>query len=246
MFTVPELYSIGSLVLPLHTLLLVLIGVASYTFVKYICKKKDIPYKPLGDILFNGILTYLLVWKFSHILLDPFAVFNNLSLLILSNGGLWGHMLGGLATLFVIYRSAKKTNFSLLLFSDLFMYGLLLTFTVYWLVLRSYGLPTTMPWGINFSGSMAFYHPVHLYQFLLGAFILLYLSTQKLSFGQGRYAGLSLFYLGIGLLIISNFSIRIHTFWGLGVMQWGYILISTIGLLLMMYSSSSKQENIQF
>jgi hypothetical protein len=245
MFTIPELYSIGSLVLPLHTLLLGLISVASFTFIKYTCKKKDLLHKTWTDILFNGVLTYLLVWKFSLILLDPFAVLNNLSLLILSNGGVWGHVIGGFVTLYVVYLSAKKANFPLLLFSDLFMYGLLITLTVYWLILRSYGLPTTMPWGIGFSGSMASYHPVNLYQFLLGAFILLYLSTKKLSFGQGRYTGLSLFYLGIGLLVNSNFTIKIHTFWGLGVIQWGYIAISLVGLLLMIYSSSSKQEHLQ-
>jgi hypothetical protein len=243
MFTIPELYSIGSFVLPLHTVILALIALAGFTFITYTCKKDDIPHKPWGEILFNGILTYLLVWKFSHILFDPLAVFNNLSLLILSNGGVWGHVIGGLATLFVIYRTAKKENYSLLLFADLFMYGLLITLTVYWLILRAYGLPTSMPWGISFIGSVTSYHPIHLYQFLLGALILLYLSTKKLSFGQGKYTGLSLFYLGIGLLAISNFSIKLHTLWGLEILQWGYIAISIVGLVFI-YSSSSKQEII--
>jgi hypothetical protein len=242
MFTIPELYSIGPFILPLHYLILALLGFSVVYFISYKCKKEDIPYKPWSEILFNGILTYFLVWKFSFILTDPLALFNNLSLLILSNGGLVGQILGALASLFVVYRTSRKANYSLLLFSDVLMYWLLITLTIYWLLLRAYGLPTTLPWGIGFSDSITVYHPVHLYQFLLGTSILFYLSAKRLPFGQGKCAGLSLFFLGVGLLMISNFTINIYTLWGLGTLQWMYIVMSTLGLSLLYIKVNDKQK----
>lgn len=229
MFTIPELYSLGPFLLPLHTLFFVLTGVLAIFFVASVCRRLDLPFQPWKDILLNGLITYILVWKLSYLLLDPMVIFSNPLKLLLANGGVIGHILGATLALFIIYRSAKKENYSLLLFFDLFMVWLLLTLSAYWLFLRAYGLPTTLPWGIYYGDSVEAYHPIHIYQFLISALLILYLYFKKISFGQGSYTSLSLILLGLGLLTLSNLTYQMNDYLGLSISQWLYILLSLIG-----------------
>lgn len=233
MITIPELYSIGPFLLPLHTLLFILLGVLAALAVASICKRLDTPFQPWKDILLNGLITYLLVWKLSYLLLDPMTLISNPLRLILANGGVMGHILGAILALYVIYRSTKKESYSLFLFFDLFMYWLLITLSAYWLILRAYGLPTSLPWGLSYSGSVNAYHPIHIYQFLISALIFLYLHLKKLPFGQGKYTSSSFILLGIGLLTLSNLTFQVSSFLGLSISQWFYIFIALIGFSLM-------------
>jgi hypothetical protein len=238
MFTIPEIYSIGPLLLPLRTLLFILIGILATFAVSSICKRLHTPFQTWKDILLNGLITYLIVWKLSYLLLDPMILLNNPIRLILANGGVIGHILGAALALFVIYRSAKKANYSLFMFFDLFMFWLLITLSVYWLIIRAYGLPTNLPWGIRFSDSSLAYHPIHIYQFLLSASIFLYLHLKKLPLGLGKYTTRSLLLLGIGLLLLSNLTLQLSSFLGLSILQWFYILLALTGFGLIQFKKT--------
>lgn len=240
MFTLPELYSFGPFLLPLHPILFFLIGILVTFFVAAICRRLDFLFQPWKEILLNGLITYFLVWKFSYLLLDPMVLISSPTRLLLADGGIIGHILGVTLALIIIYRSAKKEGYSLLLFFDLFMVWLLLTLSAYWLLLRAYGLPTNLPWGIQYGDSVEAYHPIHFYHFLLSSFLLLYLYVKKIPLGQGTYTNLSLIILGLGLLSLSNFAHQMNIYFGLSVSQWLYIMLSLIGFGLEFMQSKTK------
>lgn len=243
MLIIPEVISIGSFVLPLHYLLFTIIGYSATYFIYQKSKSLNVSHKTWLEILINGLIAYIVVWKFSFILFDPLSIIRNPSLILLGTGGFFGNILGIFIGLVVIVRSAKKVNYSYLLFVDLFMYWLLITLTVYWTIISSYGLPTNLTWGIGFENSVMKYHPIHWYTLLLGTSVLLYLKLKKVVFGRGEYASFSLFLFGLGLLFISNFSYQRNPFFGLFPLQWLYLSMIVIGVAAYVFLNKRSYSN---
>jgi hypothetical protein len=243
MWNIPEVINLGPFIVPLHYILFAVIGYTT-TYVIYLTSKAlNTSHKTWLEILLNGLIAYIVVWKFSFILFNPLAIIQNPSLILLGSGGFLGNVLGILVGLIVLYRSAKKANYSYVLFVDLFMYWLILTLTVYWTIIPSLGSPTTLPWGIRFENSTMSYHPLHWYTLILGAFILLYLKMKKVRFGSGQYTSLSLLLFGLGLLFISNFSYQQNPFLGLSPLQWLYLSMAVIGLTALVFLNKRNNTN---
>lgn len=231
MFHIPEIINVGPFVLPLHYVLFAIIGYSATYFIYLKSKTLDVSHKTWLELLLNGLVAYVIVWKFSFILLDPLSIVKNPSMILFGTGGFFGNILGIIVGLVVVIRSAIKANYNYFLFFDFLMLWLLITLTVYWTITPSYGLPTTLPWGIGFENSTMVYHPIHWYTFLLGTLILLYLKKKKTRFDTGEYAGFSLFLFGLGLLLISNFSYQVELFFGFSLLQWLYLSMTIIGLI---------------
>ncbi|GAA0375953.1 prolipoprotein diacylglyceryl transferase family protein [Bacillus horti] len=241
MFSIPELLSVGGLAIPLRTLILLLIGLALLFPVKWLCNKVSFPYLEWRDVWTNAIIGYLIVWKFSFVLVEPLILFQNPSAILYATGGTIGMVLGVLTALGMLLYSLKKRNLPIARFFDVFTVWLTATLTLYWVVQRTYGLPTQMPWGIPLdeviiinpsAENIVNYHPIFLYQFLLGTAILLYLLSLKDRFGSGVGTIHSLFLLGIGLLAISTAIYQpTSALLGLSSTQWIYLIISLLGLI---------------
>lgn len=245
MFNIPKVISLGPLIIPLPLLLLIIIGISMSYVVLYQNRNWKFTIEPWTEILLNGFVIYILIWKFSYILLDPLGILHQPKLLLLANGGLMGLILGALGSLIGMYYFARKKGFPFPLFLDLSTYWVLLSFTTYWLIVRSYGLPTSVPWGISFEESMVTYHPIHFYQALIGFSILLFLlKIKKISFGEGLFTGYSLLLTGLGLLFMSNFAFHSQVLSGLAPLQWFYLSLLLIGIVFIASRHSRKKSSV--
>jgi hypothetical protein len=119
MFNIPEIISLGSFVVPLHYLLFVVIGYSATYFVRLKSRALDSHYKTRLEILLAGLFAYIIVWKLSFILFDPLSIIKNMSVIIYGSGGFTGNILGIIIGIIFTMRSAKKFNYSFLLFLDL-------------------------------------------------------------------------------------------------------------------------------
>lgn len=256
MFEIPDALSVGALLLPLKILIFILIAAVSLLFIRWLCSRLTLPFQEWLNIFVNGALTYVLVWKFSSILTNFSRVLEQPSIILFATGGSLGHFLGLLGALAIILYSLKKRKIGLFTFFDLFSVWAISTLTVFWVVQRTYGLPTAMPWGIKIKNanplaeaidvSQIAYHPIFLYQFLLGAFLLLYILSIKDKLLTGVVTIHSLFLFGSGLLLISLFVYQPSTLLlGLSASQLGYLLMSVIGLLGTLFYKPVTKPNTQ-
>lgn len=242
MFNIPEVILIGSFLIPIRYALFAVIGYLATYSVYTINKPFRESHKLWTNILVDGFIAYVLVWKFSVILTSPLSVINNPSMILLGSGGFLGSMLGILAGILVIWRSAQKKEYPYLLFFDFLMYWLVITLTVYWMMIPNYGLSSSLPWAIQFENSTLSYHPIHGYKFLLGGILLLYVHIKKLPVGRGMFGSHLLFFWGIGLLLISNLQYHTVKFFGLTSIQWLYVTMIIIGLLVLVLTN--RIENV--
>lgn len=244
MFEIPDLYSVGSFLIPLKLLLFVALGLILLPLVRWLCQHISFPYAEWFSILTNAVITYILIWKFSFILTNVSRVVEQPALILFANGGSLGHFLAFVGALFVAFYSLKKRQLAPYPFLDLLSIWAIATFTIFGVLQRTYGLPTNMPWGISLKEApstplvdlselaTATYHPIFLYQFLLGAFLLLYLFQMKDKLGSGVVTIHSLFLYGSGLLLISAFVYQpAALFLGLSGIQWLYAAMSLVGLI---------------
>lgn len=86
MLIISEVISIGPFVLPLHYLLFTIIGYSATYFIYQKSKSLNVSHKTWLEILINGLIAYIVVWKFSFILFDPLSIIRNPSLILL---GTW-------------------------------------------------------------------------------------------------------------------------------------------------------------
>lgn len=229
MFDIPNVISWGSFVIPINIITFGVIGYVTTFLVSVKGKSLAVNHQVWLDIFIKGLLFYLLVWKFSFILLDPFLVFKNPGVILIGNGGYIGSIIGIIVGLFVIFKAVKEKGIPFFLFLDLFLYWLLITLTIFWLVFPNYGHITTLPWGVSVENTAFTYHPVHVYRFLIGALTFLFL--KKIQLGTGTYSFKMLSVLGLGLLIISNFSFQRISILGLSEIQWLYLTMTSVGLI---------------
>ncbi|WP_025026434.1 prolipoprotein diacylglyceryl transferase family protein [Caldalkalibacillus mannanilyticus] len=230
MFTIPESIQVGPFVLPLPFLLLVMTALLSTYFIYRKCQHKDLTYKQWFDIVTSGIVAYLLVWKLSALLWDPMMLVRDPWMVLVQDGGVAGKIGGGVIGLYVLHLSTKKEKVSFLLTLDLFAYWLLITYTLYALLLPNYGYPTSLPWGVHFEGSQYAYHPVHWYSFIVGGLLLTYLHRQQSTFGTGEYTSYVLLLSGLGSLFISNFTFQSAFLLGLSMQQWMFMSMVLFGV----------------
>jgi hypothetical protein len=240
MFTIPEVLSIGSFVLPLHYILLAFLGYVSTYFVYLKNKKLGFSHEQWENVLLSGIVTYIMVWKFSLIIISPLSVFENPLLLLYGSGGFVGSILGIIAGTVTLIVKGRKGSYPFVLFLDLLMFWVIILLTAYWTLIPSYGSQTTLPWGVELGNSTLTYHPLHWYVFLMGSLLLSYLSFKKIAFGSGKYASLALFLFSLGLLFISNFSIKVGSYSLLTPIQWLYLCFSLTGFISLITLNRAK------
>jgi hypothetical protein len=241
MFNIPEILSIGPFVIPLHILLLAILGYASTYFVYLQNKKLGVSHEQWENLLLSGIVTYIIVWKFSLIIISPLSVFENPLLLLYSSGGFIGNILGMIAGTMTIFVKGRKDNYPFILFLDLLMFWVIILLTAYWTLIPSYGSQTTLPWGVELGNSTLTYHPLHGYMFIMGSLLLVYLHLKKITLGSGQYASLSLFLFSLGLLFLSNFSIKLGSYTLLAPIQWLYLCLSLTGFIFLIYLNKDKK-----
>lgn len=160
--------------------------------------------EPYLTIFFNGFALALFGWKLAPALAEPSLIWKAPLKMIMMPGGAFGAAVGGgLAVLYVLLRSLRG-GIPLPLLADLASHG-----AAVFLLVRAvvggprYGLPTALPWGIALSDPAYVYHPLHLYEAILAAAIVLVLWTRHRIAGDGRAAMFACFAGGIGFFALS-------------------------------------------
>jgi phosphatidylglycerol:prolipoprotein diacylglycerol transferase len=150
-------------------------------------------------VLLGGRFGYVLFYRFSDFLGNPFVLFDVRSGGMASHGGFIGV---ALALLWVMRKRAWNEKLSI---ADVAMVpvaiGLAFGRFGNFLNHELYGTVTTLPWGMSFDGVAGLRHPTQFYamgkDLLIAASCFLYLRSTKESFVPGRTVALFLMLYGV-------------------------------------------------
>lgn len=205
----PELIRIGGFVISSYGVLVTLGVITGYLFAKSEFKRKNIPLNLLQDILFLsvifGVLGAKLMYIFENIPMSEFLR-NPLKYLLERAGLTWygAFLLGLLAPM--IYLSIKKANILRIL--DAISPSLAIGYAIgrigCFLVGDDYGVPTNLPWGMEFPRGApptppgVKVHPTQIYETLImtGVFLFLW-KIRKKEAKDGKLFGIYLILSGI-------------------------------------------------
>lgn len=169
---------------------------------------------------------------------------NLLDLVSIWNGGLGflGAVLGGLVGLLFWHKFEHKNLDQFFKHLDLVVFGIPIAQSIgrlgNYFNRELYGAVTTLPWGIEISGSK--HHPLFLYELLLMLtvwFGLVWLARRRsLVFGKGQYASVYLFSYGLVRFWLEYLRVetaRFNNFFGfISIAQWACLLIMILSLVL--------------
>lgn len=158
------------------------------------------------DVIINSVMIVVLIWKFGIVFYNPSLLWTK-PVLILMSRGTWELAVAGLV-IALIYAGLKlrKVQVKLLLFLDVIPFGVGAALICVNVLIKAYGIQTTMPWGITQNDPSVSYHPLHIYQLLLSCAVLTRLWWKRDVLGQGKVLQDSLMMYGLGLWFISYFS----------------------------------------
>ncbi|WP_407641665.1 prolipoprotein diacylglyceryl transferase [Amnibacterium setariae] len=168
------------------------------------------------------------------------------------NGGnaIFGSILGGAVGVWI---ASRWTGVRFLSFADALAPGMLLAQAVgrlgNWFNTELYGMPTTLPWGLEVPTSNAafpaglpagtLFHPTFLYELVwntAGA-VLILLIERRVALRWGRALGMYLIWYGIGRSVFESIRIDPTTVYlGLRVNVWAAFLSILLGLAIILWS----------
>lgn len=226
-----EALQIGPLYLNWSLLSLLVSAAAGYTAVGYIMRSSKWKQSGISDLLMSSLAIGLLVWKLSPFLFEPSSLWRAPLKVIMSQGGTLEAVIGMVAAGTYLLLGTYRRGLPLKLPADSIAYGAAVFLAVHGLLGGwEYGKRTDLPWGIVLKDPDFSYHPVNVYEILIGAVLAVIYIRGRMKPGDGR-AGRSFFlYGGIGLFAISLFEAKGAVSFLFTGKQWGYVLMMGIGL----------------
>ncbi|MBS3133256.1 prolipoprotein diacylglyceryl transferase [Candidatus Woesearchaeota archaeon] len=181
----PVLVSIGPFSIRYYGLIFVFGILFSYFIFKYLAKRRKLPLsgKDIDDAIVYGVIGAVLGARLGSVISEfGYYAANPLQIFALWNGGMAFH--GGLAGLIIAgyyYSKKKKINFYAVADLIVIPVALALAFgrIANFINGEFYGTPTSLPWGVKFSGLEGFRHPVQLYESAKNLFIFAFLWAIK-------------------------------------------------------------------
>lgn len=199
--------------------------IAFHFLLKHNLKTDKLPFSQRTSVIVGGIMGAILGAKIlallQHLdLLEP--NYQNLGLLFLSGKTIVGGLLGGLIGVEITKKLIGLTRST----GDVFVYPLLVGMAIGRLGCfltglsdHTYGVPTTLPWGVNFGDSIP-RHPTQLYEIIFLILLAVFLSIRsRYNRREGDLFKFFLMgYLGFRFLI-DFLKPDFHIFWGLTAIQ---------------------------
>jgi len=225
----PILSKIGPFVIHSYGLMVALAYIVAIAISLYFAKKEDIHPETIFDLALWLIVSGIIGARFFYVIgqWDIYRA-NPIEILMIQNGGLV--ILGGfLFNLAAVYYFAKLKNINLLKLFDVIAPGAAIGIAIgrvgCFLNGCCFGLPTNMPWGINFPfGALAhsYYphehiHPTQLYSVLL--MLLVFLLVTFVIYPRKKFDG-QVFYWWLILYSIYRFAVE---FFRYSPMHWLYL-----------------------
>ncbi|WP_261303854.1 prolipoprotein diacylglyceryl transferase family protein [Paenibacillus andongensis] len=203
--------------------------------------------KPIEDLIFNGAIIVLLIWKLGVIVMQPFLLWNNPLKLLMVSGSSTEIALGVLIACIYIYYQIRKHRIPLFLVLDVIAVGVTAAVFLFCALIPAYGLPTTVPWGIGVEGTASRFHPYHAYISLLLVPLLIwqhFIELRKKTLGQGVLLKYSLVYGGAAGMLASFFNAAKPTLLYLSTAQLLFLFMLILGMLLPVLTHNTSRKEL--
>lgn len=197
----------------------------------------------ITDGLFKSGLIFMAIWKLSPLLLQPSMLTDgslHLFTFLLSIGTDQGFYMGVAVGVCYVIHKIRKGNIPSHKFAEVFPFGLLSCFVLFFLLTRNIGTVTSLPWGISVDQSVYTYHPVGLYQLILGALTWSVLVWRK---RKGRSVSFRSFLIWFSLyqMLLTLVQFTTPFIIGLSLQQVFYLSVAACSILLPMSRLERKR-----
>ncbi|MED4779409.1 hypothetical protein [Brevibacillus choshinensis] len=199
----------------------------------------------ITDDLFKSGLIVLAIWKLSPLLLQPSMLSDgslNLFSFLLSTGTELGFYLGVVAGVCFVFYKIRKGKVPFDKFAEVFPFGLLSSFVVFFLLTRNVGTATDFIWGISVDQSVYRYHPIGAYQLVFGVITGGYLVWRK---RKGRPVPLRSFvvWFSLGQMLLTFVQFTTPLYIGLSLQQIFFLSVAGFSILLPMSKLERKKQS---
>ncbi|MGE7271986.1 hypothetical protein ACQKK5_11075 [Brevibacillus panacihumi] len=199
----------------------------------------------ITDVLFKSGLILLGIWKLSPLLLQPSLLSDdslNLFSFLLSIGTNQGFYMGLVAAVCFVLWKIQKGIIPADKFAEVFPFGLLTCFMVFFLLTRNIGTATDWFWGVSIDQSVNKYHPIGVYQLIFGVSTGAFLALSKRKGSPVSFRSF-LIWFSLGQLMMTFFQFTTPFFMGLSMHQIFYLLVAGISILLPMSGGERKSQS---
>ena len=203
--------------------------------------------KPIEDLIFNSAIIVLLTWKLGVIVTQPSLLWNNPLKLLMVSGSITEIALGVLIACIYMYYQIRKDRTPLVLVLDVTAIGITASVILFCALIPTYGLPTTLPWGIGVEGTVSRFHPYHAYISLILVPLLIwqhFIEPRKKTLGQGVLLKYSLLYGGAAGMLTSFFAAAKPTLLYLSFAQLLFLFMLIIGMLLPVLTHNTSRKEL--
>lgn len=242
---IPPVIYFGPVQLHLYGLMIGIAVIVGAQIAVKVGKSHGTPEKVMGEALVWVLIGGFIGARLYHVIdLRQYYLLQPAQIMAVWRGGLGilGGVIGGLVALCIYVKYKQKETFLRLVDAGVFglLTGQIIGRLGNWINQELYGLPTTLPWGIqinlksqisNFKNLR--YHPLFAYEMLLNSGLLLIMlwleRRNKLPWGRGAY--LAVYLIGYGLIRFILEYLRIEPWrWGvLTTAQWISVLMIGLG-----------------
>lgn len=239
-----DVLQLGPLLIRLSWLYLGISALAAFWVMKAVLKRKSPEDLQIVDVLSNGLIWGILIWKVSPAFTDPSLLAKPFTLIVYPGTAL-GVRLGMLAALLYTVYSVWKRSIDWKITMDTLTIGWIAASIVFLLSHWQYGTATALPWGISISDPAFRYHPVNVYKLILLA--ALAWSLRRLVAGQGKVAQHGLVGYGVVSLFVSLFEPKAAVLLELSKAQLIAVITVIAGLavgIAMQYLNSPKKQSL--
>jgi|GEM_PF-1960328 len=188
---------------------------------------------PLAGLLLDGVVIGLFVWKALPAVRDPSVLWPNPLKALMVAGGAADAAVGLAAGLLFVLAGSLLRGVTLRALADAAGRGAAAFLAVGGLAGGAkYGLATDLPWGVSLADPALRYHPLHLYEALLGFILLAVAAAGRAQTGDGRTGARLVPLLGAGLLAVSLAAGGGRTWGPLTPVQWLACALAAAGIFL--------------
>ncbi|MED1518300.1 prolipoprotein diacylglyceryl transferase family protein [Bacillus paranthracis] len=215
----------------IQSVALIIGSLFGFILMKRKMKNESVPYEKMMDAVTNAFLIIVFVWKFAPAIINPVWAIRSPLQALLAIGSM-KHIIVGciIASVYIVWKS-KKEQFSLRILLDALPIGFCMSIIFYFLFHHKIGVQTTLPWGVKIYESKFIYHPIFVYEIILGLCILGLLWMKNERLGNGKNISVFLIVEGFAHIIISLVSEQNSVLFGLSMQQILSFCVMSLGIL---------------
>lgn len=203
--------------------------------------------KGVEDLILNGVLIVFFTWRLGRLLTEPSLLWTSPMKLLLTAGSNMEIVVGLVLAFVYLSYQVRKKNMAWRPLLDIFAIGAASAVFLYTALTPTFGLPTTLPWGIGVEGTVSRFHPDHAYLAILLLPLILWQqlwAARSTTIGQGKLLKYTLFYGGIAGMIASYFALLESTLVYLSPQQLLFLLMIVIGMKLPVLSHTTGRREL--